>query len=355
MDISEKRQKRRAFLLTARLTALLLLTDALSFGLQYLFSYLHPLVFPLIVKAYASLTGVSGAVAYSLLYPLLQSPLFSYVFSVLITVFCFFLPFRAFAPSFADSGTDEPLISLDGHLSAGKLLAAVFACFSLASLAGQVASILCDDLSFFMLPFDGELLLGIPDESGLYPSFADTFGYFLSVCVLPPLAEEFVFRGVIFGSLRRFGLSYAAFASALLFGLAHGSFASFVYAGVLGLGLAVLYEKTGTLWACVGVHFLNNTLLFVEYDLLPSYLSEQAYAFVKAFIGVAAVVLALLCLALIIRSDRREAAAVRDGGDGCDDEAVVPFSAILSPLFLLYVLWFLYIAFFRQYLFTMIP
>ncbi len=91
-------------------------------------------------------------------------------------------------------------------------------------------------------------------------SDAVTIGLMVLVaCVGAPLAEELVFRGYLYGVLKRFtNIPLAVFLSGLLFGAVHLNLAALPPLFVLGMLLAVLYEVTGSLWAPVAVHFLFN-------------------------------------------------------------------------------------------------
>jgi membrane protease YdiL (CAAX protease family) len=79
--------------------------------------------------------------------------------------------------------------------------------------------------------------------------------------LLAPVAEELLFRGCMFGRFRRHGyVASGAVISALLFSLAHGVWPLLpAYFGV-GLMLAWLYHRTGSLWPSIAVHFLNNVV-----------------------------------------------------------------------------------------------
>ena len=79
--------------------------------------------------------------------------------------------------------------------------------------------------------------------------------------LLAPLAEEILFRGLLYGWLRRFwGIVPATLLSAAVFGLAHGLIPVIAAAFVVGLALAHVYERTGSLWAPVIVHATQNCL-----------------------------------------------------------------------------------------------
>lgn len=77
--------------------------------------------------------------------------------------------------------------------------------------------------------------------------------------VLAPVGEEILFRGVFFPLVReKWGMWAAAAATGLLFGAAHGHWPSFPVLAVLGVLLAVVYDRTGKLGYCMGLHFFFN-------------------------------------------------------------------------------------------------
>ncbi len=80
----------------------------------------------------------------------------------------------------------------------------------------------------------------------------------LGACVIGPLCEELVFRGLLAGRLARYGQKPAAVISALLFGLYHANMEQFFYAFALGLLLAYAYYRTGLLRTSVMLHILFN-------------------------------------------------------------------------------------------------
>jgi membrane protease YdiL (CAAX protease family) len=87
------------------------------------------------------------------------------------------------------------------------------------------------------------------------------------VIVVAPAAEEFFFRGFFYRALRtRMGVLVAATLDGLLFGAIHYSGADTApllpVLAVLGFVFCLIYEKTGTLFATIGLHALNNTIAY---------------------------------------------------------------------------------------------
>jgi membrane protease YdiL (CAAX protease family) len=76
--------------------------------------------------------------------------------------------------------------------------------------------------------------------------------------VAAPIFEEFIFRGLIFGGMRRsFSFFPAALASAAVFALVHPP-GALVPLFFLGLCTALAYERTGRLAAPIVVHGIYN-------------------------------------------------------------------------------------------------
>ena len=88
--------------------------------------------------------------------------------------------------------------------------------------------------------------------------------------LLAPLGEELLFRGILFGWLRRWGFVLAAIISAAVFGTAHGFNVVFPAAIVLGLLNAYVYEKSGSIWPSVVAHATNNVFIFVLARILAA-------------------------------------------------------------------------------------
>lgn len=94
----------------------------------------------------------------------------------------------------------------------------------------------------------------------------------LVTILLAPVAEEVLFRGVIYPTARQHGFPRAAlWGSSLLFAAIHFNLAAFVPLLVLALMLAWLYEKTGNLLAPIAAHVMFNAINFVLFFVLKDF------------------------------------------------------------------------------------
>jgi CAAX protease family protein len=89
----------------------------------------------------------------------------------------------------------------------------------------------------------------------------------VSACILAPVLEEMLFRGIILRSfLRQYRPRKAILLSALLFGLAHLNVYQFVVASLLGLLLGWLYERSRSLWPCILLHASYNASIVLSLE-----------------------------------------------------------------------------------------
>lgn len=120
----------------------------------------------------------------------------------------------------------------------------------------------------------------------------------LGSCFFIPIAEELLFRGVVYRRLRvLLGVRPALAASALLFGLVHANVVQFVYAGIIGFLLAYLLERTGNFLAPVLGHIAANLAAVVRQEtgwLAFSY--ERTAAGIGFTVGLCALAVAMSVL-----------------------------------------------------------
>jgi membrane protease YdiL (CAAX protease family) len=99
-------------------------------------------------------------------------------------------------------------------------------------------------------------------RSPLPASPADRALFFFVGGIVAPAAEEAVFRGLIFGYLRRWGLAVAILISTGLFAAIHTGVALPVTQIVGGAVFALAYHKCGSLMAPIVIHTLGNLAIF---------------------------------------------------------------------------------------------
>ena len=112
------------------------------------------------------------------------------------------------------------------------------------------------------------------------------FGFlltFIATAIVPALLEEFAFRGIILGSLRKFGDTFALIASSICFGVLHSNFEQIPFAFFVGLFLGFAVLKTGSLRVSIAVHFYNNLVsVIINYlpDSIPNEVKNIGYVIV---------------------------------------------------------------------------
>lgn len=82
----------------------------------------------------------------------------------------------------------------------------------------------------------------------------------LTVVLIAPVTEELIFRGIILkGFLNRYRPMTAILVSSLLFALMHLNPYQFLGAFVMGMTLAWIFLRTGSLWPCIIGHTIFNS------------------------------------------------------------------------------------------------
>lgn len=138
-------------------------------------------------------------------------------------------------------------------------------------------------LTIFRLLYDAFILpiiLRIPESDTLIQAeqnLNSSFIYLiLSVCIIAPIIEEVIFRGIILnGMLKRYNPSTAIIISSLLFALIHGNLHQGINAFLLALIIGCIYYKTHSLYLTIYCHFFNNTTSFILF--IPSAIGGVAF------------------------------------------------------------------------------
>lgn len=99
-----------------------------------------------------------------------------------------------------------------------------------------------------------------------------TFALLAVSVLIAPICEELFFRGFLFGGLLR-GMPalVAVVVSALVFAIAHGDLGSFAVLLAIGLTLAVVRWRVGSIWPSVALHACNNATAAIAIYLALSH------------------------------------------------------------------------------------
>lgn len=124
--------------------------------------------------------------------------------------------------------------------------------------------------------------------------------YVLYLAVFPAFLEEFLFRGVIMQSLRRFSDSFALVVSSVLFGLVHGNLIQAPNAFLLGLCIGYFVLRTNNLFTGIVLHFVNNLIsLLLQYAVQD--LSEYSQNLLVVILYASYLLLGFLAVVILSR------------------------------------------------------
>lgn len=114
---------------------------------------------------------------------------------------------------------------------------------------------------------------------------------FISLCMIGPVCEELIFRGLMYRRVRDFlGAWWAIVLSAVSFGVYHQNLSQGVFAVFFGFLLAAVYEHYGTIWASIAAHAANNLFAVVFNALLERDLVTDTGYLLVLFASAAAAV-----------------------------------------------------------------
>lgn len=156
----------------------------------------------------------------------------------------------------------------------GSLVIAAVGCYCLdllvATLVGMISPATMESFNELM----GSALGG------------NEFMAFLAVVILAPIAEEILFRGIIFRMLSKHWSEMAAIiVSTVLFGLYHGNLMQAIYVLPIGLLLGYTACKCKSVLPCILIHMINNFMPYVV-GVLPEALQvEWLFAIIMVVCG----------------------------------------------------------------------
>jgi|GEM_PF-2370129 len=184
----------------------------------------------------------------------------------------------------------------------------------IAALAAATGFVLNFFVSFVMahLPLRLQELIeyelsGEPDYNG------SAIVYILAAVVSAPIIEELVFRNFEFTRFKEaVPVWLAILGSSVLFGIAHGSFTQGIYAGLLGILLAVVFQRSGSILTGMLVHFGFNlsSVISLIYTMNVDNMSDQGLMLFNliynAVTYLSAIVVIPLIAALVIKAGNKQ-------------------------------------------------
>jgi hypothetical protein len=147
---------------------------------------------------------------------------------------------------------------------AGLVLLMTFCLFPVSSFTGELNSAM--HLPYWLSGLEQWMIDKEKISDNLIDSLISSgnpgvmFLNLITIALIPAIAEELIFRGVlqkIFGRIFR-SVHWGIWFTAFLFSTVHFQFFGFLPRFILGLAFGYLYFWGGTLWLPVIAHFVNN-------------------------------------------------------------------------------------------------
>lgn len=228
-----------------------------------------------------------------------------YLFEIFVMVLSAFLP-SLFYIVFSKSDLNE--IIKCKYVKPSFLVPLVFIGMGTAMFANYAGNILITNFSLFGL--ENHI-----DFSKSSSSLLCNLLYIVSTAVVPAFAEEFAFRGIIMGSLRKYGDAFAIIVSAVMFGAMHGNIVQIPFAFILGLIFAYVDCKTNSILPSIIIHFLNN-FYAVIFDILSSEgIVSESVLYIINYVTIAAFCLLGLISFIIINHKNKSFWKISDKND----------------------------------------
>lgn len=127
--------------------------------------------------------------------------------------------------------------------------------------------------------------------------------YLISLIILHPFLEEYVFRSLYYGELRLLNPVFACLAQSTMFALSHDTVNGMFFALVCGVALGALVENTGRWYCAIAAHAALNlrSLLF------STVLADNPAIRPQIDAAIIALGLASLVLLLVLQNRKSEA------------------------------------------------
>ena len=234
-------------------------------GITFILLMVLPLILSSMITNLLRVFGLSATDAAQLL----TEPMFLMLTQLFMSVLMFILPLGVIL-----FGEHQNLSEIVSFKKPEKEFFApiVLICIGATAFANIVTNILTSYFNAF----------GIPVSAPEFDTPKGILGFivtFLAIAVTPALVEEFALRGVVMGSLKRYGKAFAIGVSAILFGMMHGNLSQLPFAFILGITIGFAVLKTNSIWTGVLIHFINNSVSVILDKIMETADNRQIEAF----------------------------------------------------------------------------
>lgn len=214
-------------------------------GAAFIILWLLPSVISGIISDTAKIFGQEFALG-----QLFSDPAFIMVYQTVFSALIFTLPFLILP-----KGLGKSVSELLGMRKPGKDLFVPLIMVGVGVSA--FANVITNNIGLFFENFGIHFTL--PDLE--YPK--GIFGFllsFIAIAITPALTEEFATRGMVMGSAKEYGQTFALITSATFFSLMHGNLVQIPFAFIMGIVIGFAVIKTGSILSGIIIHFINNAI-----------------------------------------------------------------------------------------------
>ncbi len=295
-------------------------------GLMLLFFTLFKLVFEYFIGVFgAFFAAISGNNSF------LYEPAVETIVQIVFSLTLFTIPFVSVA-KLANTRISD-LVSFEKP-KRGVTLPLILAGVSVCAFSNIASSYLGE--FFSGIGFNYQVDFG-EDPKGI-------FGFilaFISTAIAPALVEEFAFRGIVLGHLKKYSETFAVIVSGLAFGIIHGNFIQMPFASLVGMILGFISVKTGSIWPAVAVHFINNATSVV-FSFIPADISMEMQNVIYVFYLIISLMIGII--ALVLLRNRDDAFALNTNSEGVKEKSLSLWF-FTSPLIIIFICIYFYSAF----------
>lgn len=159
-------------------------------------------------------------------------------------------------------------------------------------------------LSNFILLF--LKLIGFPPKEPVMDTPTGIVGmvlFAIMISVLPPIFEEFAFRGVVLGEAKKFNPYFAILISSVAFSFMHGTIQQIPYAFTVGLAMAYFVIKYNSIWISVITHLIVNGV-GTYFSFAEDKLSEKVVTILSVSVDGLFILCAVIAIVIFLATNK---------------------------------------------------